>query len=96
MAQDMSRNKALKARISGRVQGVNFRAWTQVEAQGRGLAGWVRNEADGTVTAHLEGPAEEVDAMVTVLHKGPPAAVVREVTLSDATPQGASQFEVER
>jgi acylphosphatase len=92
----MSQIKALKARVSGRVQGVNFRAWTQIEAQGRGLAGWVRNETDGTVTAHLEGAADDVDAMVTALHKGPPAAVVREVTLADATPQGALQFEIER
>ncbi|MEI4231376.1 acylphosphatase [Roseovarius sp. D22-M7] len=90
----MSQSKALKARISGRVQGVNFRAWTQVEAQGRGLAGWVRNETDGTVTAHLEGASEAVDDMVTALHKGPPTAVVREVTLTDATPQGAAQFEI--
>lgn len=91
----MSQIKALKARISGRVQGVNFRAWTQVEAQGRGLGGWIRNEPDGTVTAHLEGPPEDVDDMVTALHKGPPAAVVREVTLSDATPTGATRFDIQ-
>jgi len=94
MEQGMSQIKAMTAQVSGRVQGVNFRAWTQVEAQGRGLRGWVRNEADGTVTAHLEGPADEVDAMITALHKGPPAAVVREVTLSDTTPEGASHFDI--
>jgi acylphosphatase len=96
MEQGMSQIKAMKATVSGRVQGVNFRAWTQVEAQGRGLVGRVRNEADGTVTAHLEGPADAVDEMVTALHKGPPAAVVHEVTLSDATPTGATHFDIER
>ncbi|MGM0661369.1 MAG: acylphosphatase [Pseudomonadota bacterium] len=92
----MSEIKAMKAEVSGRVQGVNFRAWTQVEAQGRGLAGWVRNEADGTVTAHIEGASEAVDEMIAALHKGPPAAVVHEVTLSDATPTGATHFDIER
>ncbi|MGI3212510.1 acylphosphatase [Roseovarius tibetensis] len=90
----MSRIKAIAVRASGRVQGVSFRAWTQSEAQAAGLAGWVRNEADGTVTAHLEGRAEDVDAMVAAMHKGPPAAEVHEVTLSDATPTGATQFEI--
>jgi len=92
----MAQIKAMTARVAGRVQGVNFRAWTQVEAQGRGLCGWVRNEADGTVTAYLEGAPEAVDAMVAALHKGPPAAVVREVTLSDTTPDGATHFDIRR
>jgi len=92
----MSQIKAIGARVTGRVQGVNFRAWTQVEAQGRGLGGWVRNEPDGTVSAHLEGPPEAVDEMVTALHKGPPAAVVHEVTVHDALSTGATHFDVER
>lgn len=92
----MSQIKAVVATVSGRVQGVNFRAWTQVEAQGRGLGGWVRNEADGTVSAHLEGAPEAVDEMVTALHKGPPAAVVRGVTLSEALSSGATHFDIRR
>ncbi|WP_297767624.1 acylphosphatase [uncultured Roseovarius sp.] len=90
----MAEVKTIEACIQGRVQGVSFRAWTQVEAQGRGLAGWVRNEADGSVLAHLEGPAPDVDAMLAELHKGPPAAVVREVTVTDARPEAATHFDI--
>ncbi|MFB9149390.1 acylphosphatase [Roseovarius ramblicola] len=92
----MSGIKAVGVRVRGRVQGVSFRAWTQVEAQGRGLSGWVRNEPDGAVRAHIEGPAPEVDAMLAALHTGPPAAVVREVTVHDAAPEDAARFEIKR
>jgi acylphosphatase len=47
--------KAVLVRIEGSVQGVGFRAWTQSEASRLGLRGWVRNEPDGSVAAHLEG-----------------------------------------
>lgn len=92
----MSEVKAVHARIGGRVQGVRFRIWTQIEAQGRGLAGWVRNEDDGSVSAHLEGAAAEVDAMVAALRRGPPAAVVREVVVDEAFPTGATHFDIRR
>ena len=92
----MTESKAVAVRVSGRVQGVNFRAWTQVEAQGRGLGGWVRNEADGDVTAHLEGEAAVVKAMLAALHKGPPAAVVRAVTVEATEPEGATHFDIRR
>src|SRR6056297_1321035 len=94
--ETMSGIKAVGVRVAGRVQGVSFRAWTQVEARGRGLSGWVRNESDGAVRAHLEGRAAEVDAMLAALHKGPPAAVVREVTVQDAAPEGTARFEIKR
>jgi len=92
----MAEVKAVSVRVEGRVQGVSFRAWTQVEAQGRGLSGWVCNAADGSVLAHLEGPDAEVDAMLAALYKGPPAAVVRAVTVDDAAPEGASHFDIRR
>ena len=50
-----SERRAVRVRIAGRVQGVNFRAWTRDEAERLGLDGWVRNEADGSVTALLAG-----------------------------------------
>jgi len=90
----MSGIKAVGVCVAGRVQGVSFRAWTRVEAQGRGLSGWVRNEPDGSVRAHLEGPPAEVDAMLAALHKGPPAAVVREVTVQEVAPEGVAQFDI--
>ena len=90
----MSQIKAVAVRVSGRVQGVGFRAWAQEEARRHGLAGWVRNDPDGAVTAHLEGPAAAVDAMLDALGAGPPAAVVRAVDTEDVAPEGATGFEI--
>ncbi|TMV03330.1 acylphosphatase [Ruegeria sediminis] len=77
---------ALTARITGRVQGVSFRAWTRAEAERRGLSGWVRNEPDGSVRALIVGPARDVDDMVRDLHKGPRAARVTAVVTEPADP----------
>lgn len=68
--------KAVQARITGRVQGVSFRAWARREAERRGLSGWIRNEADGSVQALFVGPQERVSDMVELLWDGPPAASV--------------------
>jgi len=65
--------------ISGRVQGVFFRAWTEDEAVKRGLTGWVRNLADGRVEAVFEGDKEAVEEMVKLCWKGPPGARVTNV-----------------
>src|SRR5690242_16269177 len=46
-----NQQRAVRARIHGKVQGVSYRVWTRSEAMRLGLAGWVRNESDGTVTA---------------------------------------------
>ena len=69
--------------VSGRVQGVWFRAWTQEQAQRHGLAGWVRNLRDGRVEAVFSGPAPGVAAMCRALWEGPPHA---EVTAVDEQP----------
>jgi acylphosphatase len=82
----MAEEKAVQVRVTGRVQGVNFRAWTQGEARKLGLAGWVRNEADGSVAAFLFGPGDAVDSMIERLHVGPPAAQVADVEVEDAQP----------
>ncbi|KAJ9506391.1 hypothetical protein V8C86DRAFT_2465919 [Haematococcus lacustris] len=49
--------------IAGKVQGVSFRKYTQRQALSLGVAGWVKNELDGTVCGVLEGPAEQVEQM---------------------------------
>ncbi len=69
----------MHVRITGRVQGVAYRAWAQREAEALGLAGWVRNRRDGTVEAVFKGPAAVVRAMITDCHRGPPAARVTRV-----------------
>ena len=65
--------------ISGRVQGVFFRAETQRTAKGFNLTGWVRNMADGRVEALFEGEDTNVNKMIAWCHIGPPSARVEEV-----------------
>jgi acylphosphatase len=82
--------KSVRAIITGRVQGVWYRAWTAGEANKLGLAGWVRNRADGTVEALFAGPEQQVDAMLIKCRKGPPLARVDAITVEPAAvPAGA-------
>lgn len=71
-------------RISGRVQGVGFRYSMEHEAQRLGVTGWVRNRRDGTVEAVVDGSAEAVQAMIHWSRRGPPAARVTDVSVTDA------------
>ncbi len=65
--------------VSGRVQGVWYRAWTEQQARALGLDGWVRNRRDGTVEAVLSGAPEVVEKMIQALWDGPPLAQVAAV-----------------
>jgi acylphosphatase len=67
--------------ISGRVQGVFYRAYTRDQAQARGLTGWVRNLPDGRVAAVFEGRRDLIDSMLAWCRKGPPYAAVDEVAV---------------
>lgn len=81
--------------ISGRVQGVFFRAWVMDSARRLGLAGWVRNLFDGRVEAVFEGAPETVDRMVQWCHDGPDHARVDTVLDDYSEPaQGLASFEV--
>ena len=75
--------KRVHVYISGRVQGVFFRAETQRSANGFNLTGWVRNMTDGRVEAVFEGEDENVDKMLEWCHIGPPAARVEEVIITE-------------
>ncbi|MFC7725703.1 acylphosphatase [Nocardioides sp. GCM10028917] len=86
--------KAIQARVTGQVQGVAFRWHAQEQAQRLGVAGWVRNEVDGSVLVHAEGEDDAVDALVEWCRHGPPSARVRELAARDAAVSGASSFEV--
>ena len=85
---------ARRVRVTGRVQGVFFRAWTRDEARALGLTGWVRNDADGSVEAHLEGSDAAVSKMVELMGQGPSHAHVDEVYVEEADPEGHDGFEV--
>lgn len=65
--------------ISGRVQGIGFRVWTERQALARGLEGWVRNRSDGRVEALFAGPAAAVASVIEALQKGPPLSTIERV-----------------
>ena len=81
--------------VHGRVQGVFFRDTTRRMAESRGVAGWIRNNPDGSVEAAFEGDADAVDAMVRFAHEGPRGAAVESVEAFDEEPEGATGFRVE-
>lgn len=72
--------ETLSARVTGRVQGVGFRAAAVRQAHLLRVRGWVRNADDGSVEVMIQGPHEQVDRMLSWLHVGPPGARVDEVT----------------
>lgn len=69
--------------IAGRVQGVGFRFWVEMEAVSRGLSGWVRNRRDGSVEAVFWGEEAAVGAMLEACRDGPRMAQVTAVTIAD-------------
>ncbi len=85
---------ARNVRVTGRVQGVFFRAWTRGEAQANGVKGWVRNLSDGSVEAHLEGEAEAVEGLIQRMREGPPGARVSEMEVTTADAEGLASFDV--
>ena len=80
--------------VSGRVQGVFFRDSVRRIAASRGVAGWVRNNPDGTVEAVFEGEAEAVSAVLAFCREGPRGAIVEQVEESDEEPQGETGFRI--
>ena len=79
--------------VTGHVQGVFFRASLREQAERLGVAGWARNEPDGSVHAHFEGDEGDVDELVAWCAEGPPAARVEEVRREPGAPSGARDFE---
>lgn len=90
----MTEHKHVRAHvvISGRVQGVCFRACTVDEAAAAGVAGWVRNTPDGRVEAVFEGDKSAVEAMIAWCQQGPPAARVSGVEVVWGEPRGEQGF----
>jgi len=84
---------AVRLVISGRVQGVGFRAFVERQAYRHGVRGWVRNRRDGTVEALLIGDARALSEMEAACRRGPSMAVVTQLDRFDATDDGSDDFE---
>ena len=78
--------------LSGRVQGVFFRAACKTEADQLGLAGWARNLDDGRVEVVAEGDPAAIEALVRWCHHGPSHARVTAVTATTEAPEGSVGF----
>lgn len=91
----MAATRTLHVRISGRVQGVGYRAWTERVATELELTGWVRNRIDGTVEAVFQGDEARVGEMLARCEQGPRSAAVERVEVIGEDDAGTfSTFEV--
>jgi acylphosphatase len=87
--------RRVRAVVRGKVQGVFFRASCRRRATGLGVAGWVRNRADGAVEALFEGTPEAVEELLAWCREGPSGASVRSVEVTEEQPTGErGSFEV--
>jgi len=80
--------------VHGHVQGVFFRETTKRRAQDAGVAGWVRNNRDGSVEAVFEGEPEAIERLVAFCREGPRGARVDWVDVSSEKPEGLVGFDV--
>ena len=80
--------------VRGQVQGVFFRDTCRRQARSRQVAGWVRNNDDGSVEAVFEGDPDAVTALVDWAHEGPAGARVSRVEVTEEKPEGLSGFRV--
>ena len=87
-------DERIRLRAHGRVQGVFFRDSVRREASRRGVAGWARNCADGSAEVVLEGPADDVAAMVEFVRRGPGHSSVDRVETASEPVQGLRGFDV--
>ncbi len=93
MAADVQTRKFV---VRGRVQGVGFRWFVEREAKTLGIAGWVRNNSDGSVEVLATGTRDQLSALRSRLQEGPRASRVDNVEEADAKPvAGLSTFRIE-
>lgn len=86
-------SRAVHVRVTGIVQGVGYRAWTEHAARARGLDGWVRNRKDGSVEAVIAGDDAVVEDMLAAFRTGPASSEVDEV-VTEATDMPEAGFRV--
>ena len=78
--------------VTGRVQGVGFRAFVRRTAEQLRLEGWVRNRSDGSVEILVIGDPELIDKLIEACNAGPPLAKPDEITVSGAADDGSKGF----
>jgi acylphosphatase len=78
--------------VHGRVQGVGYRWAIARAAESRGVAGWAKNRADGTVEAVLEGEPEAVESVLRLAREGPRGAQVERIDLAEEEPEALRGF----
>jgi DNA ligase D-like protein (predicted 3'-phosphoesterase) len=94
MGDEGRAERAVRASVRGSVQGVGFRYETVKRAESLGVLGWVRNEEDGSVRVHAEGPVEAVGKMIEFLGEGPRGAAVESLEVDEVKAEGHEQFAV--
>ena len=88
--------KHVSIKISGKVQGVFFRASTKDIADQMNIRGFVRNERDGSVFIEAEGEEENLERFIAWCHHGPSHAVVEKVLVNEQPVQNLTRFDVRR
>jgi DNA ligase D-like protein (predicted 3'-phosphoesterase) len=94
MAEQGQAKVAVRAVARGRVQGIGYRDATVREAYRLGVMGWVRNEDDGNVRVHAEGPEQAVEELLAFLREGPPGAGVADLEVESLKAEGHEQFAI--
>jgi acylphosphatase len=87
-------NKSIKFIVSGRVQGVFFRASTKRQADSLGLGGWTRNCENGEVEGIASGTEQQLDSFIAWLRQGPTMAKVEKLNIEDCDYQSFNSFDV--
>jgi len=86
---------AVHVRVSGRVQGVFYRAFTQDRAKALGVNGWVRNIPGGGVEAVLEGERKQVGELLKSMKSGPTGSIILGMEFSELECKEYENFEIE-
>ena len=84
--------RAARLRITGRVQGVGYRAWAMRQAHALALRGWVRNRHDGSVEVLAIGDEDAIERMAEACRQGPFGARVTNVAVTEAENDGSDGF----
>lgn len=89
------KKSAYELSVRGRVQGVGFRSWAASRARTHGISGWVRNEADGSVSLFAEGTDSDLDAFIEDLKSGNGFSRVDSLDAHPAEPTGSAKFYID-